>query len=169
MPLIPTNSHRFQQLEIRPHRDHYSPLPSTRKRFFRLCCALTLLFATVVVAKAANSGETPLIPFGISDGQTLRVVALNLGTNQTVKVTVKFLDADGNLLFQSPSTAVASGKMASFDYPRPSTTGEMGRIQIRPVVVNTGHFSTGCIHLTVEIFNDEDSKTTVLWDGPSVF
>ena len=169
MPLIPTNSHRFQQLENRPRRDHYFPLPSTRSRFFRLCCALTLLFATVVLANAADSGETPLIPFGISDGQTLRVVALNLGTNQTVKVTVKFLDADGNLLFQSPSTAIASGKMASFDYPRPSTNGETGRIQIRPVAVTTGHFSTGCVHLTVEVFNDEDERTTVLWDGPSVF
>jgi len=127
-----------------------------------------LLCATGISAKAADPGEIPLIPFGISDGQTLRVVALNLATNRTVKLAVKFLDAGGNLAFQSPSTSIASGKMASFDYPRPSANGETGRIQIRPVAVITDHFSTGCVHMTVEVFNDEDERTTVIWDGPSI-
>ena len=123
---------------------------------------------TVVSTYAADAGEIPLIPFGISDGQTLRVVALNLATNRTVKLTVKFIDAEGNVIFQTPSTSIASGKMVNFDYPHPANNGETGRIQIRPVAVLSDHFSTGCIHVTAEVFNDEDGKTTVLWDGPSV-
>jgi hypothetical protein len=168
MPLITYNLRRFRQPEKQLRRNHYSLLPGMRRRSFCLFCGFMFLFAMGVFANAADSGETPLIPFGISDGQTLRVVAVNLGTNQTVNVAVKFLDSDGSLLFQKPSIAIPSGKMSSFDYPRPSTNGETARIQIRPVAVTSEHFSKGCIHLTVEIFNDEDGKTTVLWDGPSV-
>jgi hypothetical protein len=167
MPLISINPHRIQQSEKKASV-RYRPLQTNGCRYRSLLCGLVILLVSGILAAAGEAGETPLIPLGISDGQTLRVVALNLGTNRTVKVTVKFLDADGNLLLQSPSTSIASGKMTSFDYPRPSTNGETGRIQIRPVVITTERLSAGCIHITMEVFNDEDGKTTLLWDGPSI-
>jgi hypothetical protein len=138
-----------------------------RNRFLRLSSALLALFFLGAAAHAADANERPLIPLGISDSQTLRVVAFNFTPNRTAKLSVKFLDADGNLLLQIPTVSIAPGKIVTFDYPHPSSgNGDAGRIEIRPVGVLGDRMSMGCLKVTVEIFNDEDGKTTVLWDGP---
>ena len=154
-----------------------SCLANTGKRFarktawllrIRLSCIAILLLAMPLSASAIDPADRPLIPFGITDGQTLRVVALNVASNRTAKLSVKFLDTDGNLISQTTAISVSSGKIVTFDFPRASFNNEGGRIQLRPVAVLGDRSSMGIVHVSVEVFNEDDGKTTVLWDGPPV-
>ena len=135
-------------------------------RFLRLTAAVLLLAGMTLSARAFDPGERPLIPVGVSDGQTIRVVAWNTSTNRQVKISVKFIDAEGNLVLSLDPATIAAGKIATFDLARAAINNESGREQIRPVAILGDRASAGLIHVTIEVFNNDDGKTTVLWDGP---
>jgi len=135
-------------------------------RLLGLTAAVLLLGSMTVPARAFDPGERPLIPVGVADGQTIRVVAWNTATNRQAKITVKFVDADGNVVFTSDQAIIAAGKIADFDLQRSTINNDSGRVQIRPVAILGDRSSAGLVHVTIEVFNIDDGKTTVLWDGP---
>lgn len=110
--------------------------------------------------------EVQLIPVGLSDNQTLRIVALNLSKDETPTVTVKFVDNEGNTLLQGAASTIQPDQLATSDLDRSIVAGT-GRIEARAIVTITEQGPPGTLRLSLEVFNNATGQTTVLWAGPS--
>ncbi len=105
-----------------------------------------------------------MVPVGISDNQTLRIVALNLSKDETPTVTVKFVDSEGSSVLQGNAATIQSGQLSTTDLDRGAVSGT-GRVEVRAVVSVTGQDGPGDLRLSLEVFNNATGQTTVLWTG----
>lgn len=104
--------------------------------------------------------------WGCTAGQTARINVVN-PTSEVMFVGPCNFDADGNLLIEFGPTRIAPGHTMSFDLPVESIVGprdSFGRIQMRAVVtVQRGGPEP---HISVEVINNSDGKTTVFVGNP---
>jgi hypothetical protein len=101
-------------------------------------------------------------PFGVARGQTARVSALNF-VDEYIEAGIKFLDEDGNLLAEFRGT-IEPGKTISFDLNRDDLIREGNRIEIHTVIEIPERHRRD-VGISLEVFNNEDGKTTVFTHG----
>jgi hypothetical protein len=126
--------------------------------------ALLLVLLTLGAgnAQGANSSPPSLIgkPYGIAHGQTARVNVRNDYVDAIVIGSgFGFLDEDGNLLAEFRGT-IEPGKTMSFDLNRDDLIREENRIEIH-AVIGIPERRLRDVAISLEVFNNEDGKTTV--------
>jgi hypothetical protein len=146
---------------------------SIRTKFFALVIAIVVAAAIWSAWPASHvlalqDSEDMPSPVGIALGQTAQLTVFNSGEERGIIIIGgKFLDSDNNILseFSREPVEVAPGQMMSFDLDGDSLDhprDRFGRIQIRGVVTALGGPDTKRnIHVSLEVFNNSDGKTTV--------
>ncbi len=105
---------------------------------------------------------------GITFGQTARLNTVNIG-NSECTVDLVFLDKNSHVL--DAFTVTVEPDNATFnDLNRDKIVGYPGRrVQIRAMVLrNPDEISTCNVIPTLEVFNNEDGRTTLFFGNPAV-
>jgi hypothetical protein len=137
---------------------------------------LTLLFAVLLTLGAARAQADILppvsiafAPVGLTLGQTARLNLVNIGVANGMLIKWHFIDASGLTLAQSAVT-LPLGKTVSVDFPLslPASLPQTARVEVRAQVeIGTPGVSADSLRRSLEVFNNDTSKTTVFMGGVS--
>ena len=156
-------------------------LKRSRRLALGTVAALLGFAALSLTAKAFNPQPDPpgLGMVGIADGQTARLNLVNLGNPDPFafappcRAQLQFFDAVGNSLAVSRIQQLKPGEATFLDYAASFVSTNLAvdavgpsRAEIRPAVnTETGLLAPPC-RVTVEIFDNETGRTSVLYAPP---
>jgi len=103
--------------------------------------------------------------FGIARGQTARLNVLNSGEERGYIINWKFLDAMGRVVIAGQREFIPTEQVKSFDLSTEALglVGDtFGRTELRAVVRALGGPDTRNLHISVEVFNNSDGKTSFI-------
>lgn len=103
---------------------------------------------------------------GIAMGQTARVNVLNVSERAIIIIGGKFLDEEGNLLDEFRGR-IEPGKTMSFDLNRDTLIRQRNRIEIHAVIESAEPHARSAL-ISLEVFNNNDGKTTVFIGNPDI-
>lgn len=105
---------------------------------------------------------------GITFGQTVRLNTVNVG-NTECTVDLVFLDKNSHVLATFTVT-VAPNNAAFNDLNRDQIVGyPESRVQVRAVMLRNPNETSPCkLVPTLEVFNNEDGRTTLFFSNPEV-
>jgi hypothetical protein len=142
----------------------------------------TLAIAVVAVAVICTAWPTRRVlavqdvgnmppPFGLAQGQTVRLNVLNSGEARGYVINWKFLDSEGGVLARSAEQEIIpTDQFRSFDISADSletARDHFGRIQMRAVVTLLGGPDTRNLQLSFEVFDNATGQSTILYTNPS--
>ena len=139
----------------------------SRQKTLLVIVVLMVVFAAIWSSwgasrvNAVQDSEEMPSPFGLAQGQSARINVFNPAA-EVMTICPCIFDADGNLLIEFKCVRIAPGRMISFDLDGDSVDrvrDRFGRIQIRAVVTTDSRGPSP--HISVEVFNNSDGKTTV--------